>query len=240
MPAAAMEKELSAELTAAGIEVHDFGPTMKDHCKAEVKTSIVGGLHGWHFKRARRYWIAEGPGLPPAYATPFFTSRTATRSGWTDTAAAHRRLSGTKASRPATTMWTPPLGSPLWPRRSAAAAQTPCASARCNPRFRWPFTVLRTDTGSRFDRALFAKELLQKSVRLSRQLKRSPLQRPRLGQLCPTLGARRTQQQQWQQQTGRHTASRASNCFLIDTLHRWIGTSRAFRLNDIPRKSDVA
>lgn len=34
----------------------------------EVKTHIVGFLHGWTFKRNWCYWTAEGPGIPPEYA----------------------------------------------------------------------------------------------------------------------------------------------------------------------------
>lgn len=29
----------------------------------EVKSSVVGMLHGWTFKRAWYYWVAEGPGI---------------------------------------------------------------------------------------------------------------------------------------------------------------------------------
>jgi hypothetical protein len=69
-----VDAALSDELSAAGITVHDLGPVMKDLCRSEVKTSIVGGLHGWQFKRAWYYWTAEGPGLPPSYATPLHES----------------------------------------------------------------------------------------------------------------------------------------------------------------------
>ena len=38
--------------------------------RREVDTSIAGELHQWSFRRAWSYWVAEGPGLPPTYATP--------------------------------------------------------------------------------------------------------------------------------------------------------------------------
>lgn len=67
---------LRAELKAAGI------PTLQEsmgeppeHCadflrsrSGEVKTSVVGVLYGWQFKRAWYYWIAEGPGIEWAAA----------------------------------------------------------------------------------------------------------------------------------------------------------------------------
>lgn len=68
-----VDDAIAAELEAAGIEVHrsDF---LKDISRSEVKTSIVGSLHGWHFKRAWVYWTAAGPGLPLEYATPLHTA----------------------------------------------------------------------------------------------------------------------------------------------------------------------
>jgi hypothetical protein len=63
---------LTEELHAAGIE------SIWDHYKpgemqamrevirkqsGEVKTSVIGGLHGWAFKRAWYYWEATGPGI---------------------------------------------------------------------------------------------------------------------------------------------------------------------------------
>jgi len=35
----------------------------------EVKTHIIGFLHGWEFKRNWYYWVAKGPGIPPEYAS---------------------------------------------------------------------------------------------------------------------------------------------------------------------------
>lgn len=59
------DKELSTELSTAGIKVYsfpgcDFG--------SEVKTSVFGTLHGWEFKRAWYYWVCKGPGIPTSYA----------------------------------------------------------------------------------------------------------------------------------------------------------------------------
>ena len=59
------DDEISAELEAAGIEVHKH-EIFRD--RGEVKTSVMGSLHGWGFRRAWYYWIAEGPGIPPVYA----------------------------------------------------------------------------------------------------------------------------------------------------------------------------
>ena len=42
-------------------------PTTLPTCCAEpvgeVKTSVIGVLHGWQFKRAWYYWVASGPGI---------------------------------------------------------------------------------------------------------------------------------------------------------------------------------
>lgn len=38
----------------------------------EVKTSVMGTLHGWLFKRARCYWICEGPGIELAAAEKLY------------------------------------------------------------------------------------------------------------------------------------------------------------------------
>ena len=62
---------LRAELRSAGI------PTLQEaegqppgyladllrRGSGEVKTSVVGVLHGWEFKRAWYYWMASGPGI---------------------------------------------------------------------------------------------------------------------------------------------------------------------------------
>lgn len=63
---------LNAELLAAGIssiwDNYDGNPeSLKTHFRkdsGEVKTSSIGVLHGWTFKRAWYYWTAKGPGIP--------------------------------------------------------------------------------------------------------------------------------------------------------------------------------
>lgn len=59
------DDEIAAELEAAGIEVSKF-EIFRD--RGEVKTSVMGSLHGWGFRRAWYYWVADGPGIPPVYA----------------------------------------------------------------------------------------------------------------------------------------------------------------------------
>lgn len=52
---------LTRELEAAGIEV-----TQEEWVKrlsGEVKTTVMGTLHGWSFKRAWYYWMCSGPGI---------------------------------------------------------------------------------------------------------------------------------------------------------------------------------
>lgn len=52
---------LAAELAAAGITVekHEF----LRRRNREVKTAVIGSLHGWSFERAWYYWVATGPGI---------------------------------------------------------------------------------------------------------------------------------------------------------------------------------
>lgn len=57
---------IAAELEGAGIEVYRLELLRKT--SGEVKTAVRGGLHGWSFTRAWRYWIAEGPGIELAAA----------------------------------------------------------------------------------------------------------------------------------------------------------------------------
>lgn len=59
---------LIAELRLAGIKVEKMPECFREH-SGEVKTIIIGSLHGWSFKRAWRYWICQGPGLPCDRAT---------------------------------------------------------------------------------------------------------------------------------------------------------------------------
>lgn len=59
------DKEIASELKQAGIKVHEC-ELLRD--SGEVKTSILGSLGKWGFRRAWSYWIADGPGIPPNYA----------------------------------------------------------------------------------------------------------------------------------------------------------------------------
>lgn len=62
---------LRAELKAAGIQTYqeaegqppEYLATILRSQSGEVKTSVMGTLHGWTFKRAWYYWVAEGPGI---------------------------------------------------------------------------------------------------------------------------------------------------------------------------------
>lgn len=62
---------LRIELRAAGIQTmqesegqpEDWLADILRKQSGEVKTSVVGVLHGWTFKRAWYYWVAEGPGI---------------------------------------------------------------------------------------------------------------------------------------------------------------------------------
>ncbi len=53
------------ELKGAGIEVL----TLPMLCRGEVDTHIMGSVGPWAFERAWYYWVATGPGIPPAIAT---------------------------------------------------------------------------------------------------------------------------------------------------------------------------
>ena len=59
------DEEIATELNLAGIEVHR-SEIFRD--QGEVKTAVVGSLYRWGFTRAWYYWVAKGPGIPPAYA----------------------------------------------------------------------------------------------------------------------------------------------------------------------------
>ena len=62
---------LRAELRAAGIQTlqeaegkpPEYMADMLRRNSGEVKTSVIGVLHGWEFKRAWYYWMASGPGI---------------------------------------------------------------------------------------------------------------------------------------------------------------------------------
>lgn len=61
------DKEIAAELTAAGIEAVKLPESLRES-RGEVKTIVIGQLGPWGFRRAWYYWVAEGPGIPPVYA----------------------------------------------------------------------------------------------------------------------------------------------------------------------------
>lgn len=52
---------LTAELSDAGININSLEALR--HGNSEVKTAILGDLHGWTFKRAWYYWVCDGPGI---------------------------------------------------------------------------------------------------------------------------------------------------------------------------------
>lgn len=67
---------LRAELKAAGIPTiqedegkpQDYLADIFRKASGEVKTSVIGTLHGWEFKRAWHYWMCSGPGIEIAAA----------------------------------------------------------------------------------------------------------------------------------------------------------------------------
>ena len=67
---------LRAELAAAGIQTiqeadgksTEYMADFLRKSSMEVKTSVIGVLHGWQFKRAWDYWICSGPGIELAAA----------------------------------------------------------------------------------------------------------------------------------------------------------------------------
>ena len=67
---------LRAELKAAGIPTMqeaegkppEFMADLLRSTSGEVKTSVIGCLHGWTFKRAWYYWMCSGPGIEVAAA----------------------------------------------------------------------------------------------------------------------------------------------------------------------------
>jgi len=58
----------AGELALAKIEVHSL-PSILLAANPEVSTVTIGSLGNWSFRRAWRYWVAEGPGIPPDIAT---------------------------------------------------------------------------------------------------------------------------------------------------------------------------
>ena len=56
-----IDDSVEQELVAAGIHVIKMPEGFRD--RGEVKTIVVGEMHKWLFRRAWRYWMAEGPGI---------------------------------------------------------------------------------------------------------------------------------------------------------------------------------
>jgi hypothetical protein len=65
-----VDETVASELEAAGIEAHGF-EVMRGH-QSEVPTKFVGIHCMWTFKRAWRYYVATGPGIPPRAAEEFY------------------------------------------------------------------------------------------------------------------------------------------------------------------------
>jgi len=64
-----VDAELTKELEKAGIEVHKWSSIK---VQGEVDTHVIGVVHQWGFKRAWRYWVADGPGIPPEIAEELY------------------------------------------------------------------------------------------------------------------------------------------------------------------------
>lgn len=62
-----VDEAIKAELIEAGIEV-EMMPEFWRENHPEMRTCVVGSLHGWGFRRAWRYWVAQGPGIEVAAA----------------------------------------------------------------------------------------------------------------------------------------------------------------------------
>jgi hypothetical protein len=62
------DAQCAGELALAKIEVYPL-PESTRESHPEMRTIIMGSLGNWSFKRAWRYWIATGAGIPPDIAT---------------------------------------------------------------------------------------------------------------------------------------------------------------------------
>lgn len=58
---------IAAELAEAGIEQQRLSEAFR-LVHPEMRTVVIGVLHGWVFERQWRYWIAKGPGIEVAVA----------------------------------------------------------------------------------------------------------------------------------------------------------------------------
>jgi hypothetical protein len=64
-----VQDAVRAELAEAGCEVME-NDILLESC-GEVPTSLGGIQCRWSFRRAWRYWVAKGPGIPPDTAEAF-------------------------------------------------------------------------------------------------------------------------------------------------------------------------
>lgn len=79
-----VDENLTSELEFAGIEVVNLSRYgLANPYTSEVKSSIIGDIHlsRWTFYRAWRYWVAEGPGIPPEIAMELWERNNTARVG---------------------------------------------------------------------------------------------------------------------------------------------------------------
>ena len=62
-----VDEQIADELRLAGIEVQRLPEVCREN-HPEMRTIVLGALGPWHFERAWYYWVARGPGIPPAEA----------------------------------------------------------------------------------------------------------------------------------------------------------------------------
>lgn len=64
-----VDDKIAEELENAGIEFARMPETWRTH-HPEMRTVVLGTLHGWSFQRNWRYWVCKGPGIPLNHAEP--------------------------------------------------------------------------------------------------------------------------------------------------------------------------
>ena len=72
LPSEENDDVLTKELRTAGITINKF-EFLLDRSR-EVKSSVMGSLHGWTFERAWYYWVCKGPGIELTAATKLHES----------------------------------------------------------------------------------------------------------------------------------------------------------------------